>query len=108
MRHITLVLVGCGIVLFINRKFTELRYTFHWIYVGILDTVTTATIQLFGSHERFVLIGARCSPTERIFVPKTLKSYSVERLVLQLTLPRFAERLKSSERDVYPTKVKLV
>ena len=36
----------------------ELRYTFHWIYVGILDTVTTATIQLFGSHGCFVLIGA--------------------------------------------------
>ena len=36
----------------------ELRYTFHWIYVGILDTVTTVTIQLFGSHGPFVLIGA--------------------------------------------------
>ena len=39
----------------IDRKFTDRRYTFHWIYVGILDTVTTVTIQLFGSHR---LLGA--------------------------------------------------
>ena len=48
--------------------------TFHLIYVGLLDTVTTVTIQLFGSHGRFVLIEARRAASETIFVPKSLQS----------------------------------
>lgn len=72
------------------------RYTFHWIYVGILDTVTTVTIQLFVSHRLLVLIGARWSSTERIFIPWTLIPDPVDRKT------RWSNPLKLISRSLRP------
>ena len=87
----------------ITGSAAELRYTFHKIYVGILDTVTTATIQLFGSHGRFVLIGAPWA-YDRAYICRRKRRHKTQSSVWDASQapPRFVERERSIDRGARP------